>query len=158
MKIVIDYCKENNYTHTAYNPTTLGTELQEYVDYGCILKKRTNACIVYQFDVLKFNDYIKQHSFNLDEVEEMNSIEQILLQIDEHKKIISYLKEKFIKQCDVQMGKDPLEEGIDKKIQQVATIKDCHSVDKFKKRLLPTQPIESCLSQLDRTIFTMAFD
>lgn len=161
LKILINYCKDNNYTSSAYNPTTLGTELQEYIDNGCIHKKRLNSGIRYQFDIENFSKYIKQHGFNLDDISTSNdnaTTEKIYLQIEEHRKIIQELKRKLVNECNVVMGEDPLLHGIEpleKKgnptLHYTAPKKD------YSKRILPTSE-PTVLSKVDSTIFSMSFD
>lgn len=117
LHIVIKYCKDHNYTHSAYNPTTLGAELQEYIDAKCIVKKRSRTGIMYKFDSLGFQQYIQQNNFNLEELDlgsDLSVAEKLLQQIEEHRKILADLEQKFLLECSVVMGFDPLDEGVDK--------------------------------------------
>lgn len=155
LEIVIKYCKDNNYSFNAYNPTTLGSELQEYIDNNCINKKRTSAGIVYQFDVTNFNAYIKKNAFNLDDIsnetEEM-TIENMVLQIEQHYAIISDLKNKMFLKFSKSMGHDPIDEGIDKKDQSIKQNLDTKTI---QKNLTKNLKIKEEKTTLVKTTYTI---
>ena len=170
LDIVIKYCKDNNYNSSAYNPTSLSNELIEYIDNGCLHKRRTGAGIKYQFDTIAFNKYIKQNSFNLDDIstcdeDDSDSVEKINLQIEQHRKIIQELRGKLLNQCNVMMGEDSLTKGIDRSEQQVKvptvhnTTQQIKKEIDYSKRLLPvTKSKPSVLSKVDSAIFNMSLD
>ena len=166
LELVLKYCRDNNYTDKAYNPTTLGNELQDYIDYKCIIKKRASSGVVYQFDAEMFDRYIKQYKFNLDDLEPTesndNTTEKLLLQIEEHRRIIRDLQSKFLKECNVVHGDNPLDKGIDKTDQKVNptlhyTTPKIKEKD-YSKRILPAQPKEKTILDNSASAFVLYFD
>jgi len=73
LETVIAYCMRNHYNYSSYNPTTIGNSLQEYIDKGCITKKRSSTGILYKFEKDKFQDYIKRYNLNLEIFEVRNT-------------------------------------------------------------------------------------
>jgi hypothetical protein len=66
LETVIAYCMRNHYNYSGYNPTTIGNNLQEYIDKQCITKKRASSGILYKFEKDKFQEYIKRYNLNIE--------------------------------------------------------------------------------------------
>jgi hypothetical protein len=118
LKIVNDYCKNNNYSTHGYNPKSLGDELQHYLDYGCLEKKLKKSGTFYIFNVDGFKAYMKKSNFNLDDLDvaegadNLRSIDKLQLEIDQLEKLLKQKKDLFLYVCDNNMGKDPIDDGI----------------------------------------------
>jgi hypothetical protein len=66
LETVIAYCMKNHYNYSGYNPTTIGNNLQEYIDKQCITKKRSSSGFLYKFEKDKFQEYIKRYNLNIE--------------------------------------------------------------------------------------------
>jgi hypothetical protein len=66
LETVIAYCMKNHYNCSGYNPTTIGNNLQEYIDKQCITKKRSSSGFLYKFEKDKFQEYIKRYNLNIE--------------------------------------------------------------------------------------------
>ena len=136
LKIVIDYCKENNYSFQCYNPTSLGSELQHYIDFGGLEKKTKNSGVYYIFNFEKLRAYIKQNQFNLDdaddEEDEQNNLEKLQLEIEQIKKLLDKKQQRFLEVCESQMGHDPIDQGVEHKEYAVEQPKKTKSKPQLK--------------------------
>ncbi len=116
-----EYCTTNNYNFQCYNATTLGKELQHYMDFNCLEKKTKNSGVYYVFDFNGFRDYIKKCNYNLDDFDvvldedEHSNLEKLQLEIDQLKKLLEQKQQRFLEVCESQMGNDPIDKGVEKK-------------------------------------------
>ena len=153
LDIVNNYCKENNYSYQGYNPTTLGAELQRYLDFGCLEKKTRNTGVHYVFCYDGFRDYIKKNNFNLDDFDVVDSDEGSLEDIDAEIKRLETLlqqkREKRLQLCDKLIGFDPEDHDVDP--IEYGLLRDAISEPQPAKleetpKILPSSPKQFVLS------------
>ena len=145
LETIIEYCKQNNYSYNAYNPTVLGTHLQEYIEKGCVIKKRVASGFLYTFDKEKFNQYLKRYNFNLeiaDHDDSDDTFDKIDLEIEQLEKKLTEKYKKRLEMMDTIMLGDPIEAGIQKASQQVIQ-------KPIKKRIIP--PAKSISTPIDKS-------
>lgn len=143
LEIVIEYCKKNNYSYGGYNPTNLGTHLQEYVEKGCVNKKRAASGFLYTFDKEKFSQYLKRYNFNLEiagNEDSDDTLDKIDLEIELLEKKLAEKYKKKLEMIDALFKGDPLEHGIEKPIKKT-----------LQKRIISTKPEKKSQSETKST-------
>jgi hypothetical protein len=165
LEIILRYCKDNNYSSNAYNLTTLGNELQEYIDKKIVTKKRDSNGMKYTFDKEAFKKHIIDSKYNLEDFdieldvdleENKTTLEQMLDEMKELQDRLSQKRQRFLAQCEKKLKGSPLDYGIDKQtnlsiIIQVTPVK-------APEPIKPVQPKKkSKLNEFDDD-FVMNFD
>jgi hypothetical protein len=132
------YCTDNNYNFQCYNSTTLGKELQHYIDFNCLEKKTKNSGVYYVFDFNGFKDYIKKCNYNLDDFDvildedENSNLEKLQLEIDHLKKLLEQKQQRFLEVCESQMGNDPIDQGVESKVHAIVQPKKTKAKPQLK--------------------------
>lgn len=159
LEIVIEYCKKNNYSYACYNPTNLGTHIQEYVEKGCVQKKRISSGYLYTFDKEKFSQYLKRYNFNLEIVghddDNDDTLDKVDLEIELLEKKLAEKYKKKLEMIDAMMAGDPIEHGIEKKEKPKKILtKRIILTDKPKATVTPTKATKST-SKTSEDFFTL---
>lgn len=155
--IVLKYCKENNYTSTAYNLTSIGNELKEYITKKIVFKGRDDEGVKYTFDKEAFIKYVKECNYDLEElddneeVEEKTTLEQMLDEVKDLKERARQKYQRYLKQCDKQIKANPLDNGVDLK-QDLKVVIEVTPVKE------PKETVKSSNLDKHKDKFIMSFD